>query len=188
MSEIEIYKYPHVTSADLRVVSREQEPWFVAKDVTRLLRLGNMAMALRVLDPREKGVNPIDTPGGTQKMVVINKAGLYRLMMRSDKAEARRFQDWIIYDVLPSYERTGAYMDPAVQGRLESLIGELQARIHELESAPKALPSGNETKRPKARCPQGHNTWGKDQYGGAFWYCSACHHAGNTPFRIFFDK
>lgn len=74
----------------IRVVEQDGELWFVAADVCRVLELDNVAMAVRVLDPDEKGVNTFDTPGGSQQMTVISEPGVYKLLGRSRKPEARR--------------------------------------------------------------------------------------------------
>lgn len=80
---------------DVRVVMTGSEPWFVAKDVCEVLELGNPRQALAThIDEDEKGVQKMDTPGGEQEMSVINESGMYALIMRSNKPEAKRFRKW----------------------------------------------------------------------------------------------
>lgn len=84
-------------------------PWFVAKDVCAVLGIANNRDALTSLDDDEKGVANTDTLGGTQQMAVINEPGLYRLVFKSRKAEAKAFQKWVFTEVLPSIRKRGVY-------------------------------------------------------------------------------
>lgn len=93
----------------IRVVMRNSEPIWVAQDVCAILDLGNTKMALERLDDDEKGVSSIDTPGGKQKMQVVNEPGLYSLILGSRKPEAKAFKRWITHEVIPSIRKTGQY-------------------------------------------------------------------------------
>lgn len=79
----------------------------MAKDVCEVLGLGNVTEALRGLDKDEKGVHIIDTPGGKQEMTIVSESGLYSLIFRSHKPEARAFSKWVRGDVLPTYRQKG---------------------------------------------------------------------------------
>src|SRR5262249_50719296 len=81
--------------------------WFVAKDVCGALGLANTAMAVDGLDEDEKGISRVDTPGGQQDMLAVNEAGLYTLILRSNRPEARRFRRWVTHEVLPSLRKAG---------------------------------------------------------------------------------
>ncbi len=70
------------------------------------------AKTLASIADKHKGVVNFTTPSGIQEMWYVDEAGLYRLIMRSNKDEAERFQDWIAEEVLPSIRRHGAYMTP----------------------------------------------------------------------------
>lgn len=94
----------------VRVVTRDNEPWFVAKDVCDCLELGNSRQALERLDEDEKGVISTDTPGGTQNMSIISEPGLYSLVLSSRKPEAKEFKRWVTHEVLPSIRKNGGYM------------------------------------------------------------------------------
>lgn len=52
----------------------------------------------------------MDTPGGTQSVTIINESGLYSLILRSRKPEAKRFKKWITSEVLPAIRKTGGYI------------------------------------------------------------------------------
>lgn len=94
----------------IRVVKDEQgEPWFVAKDVCTVLGTKTSDLAA-ILDADEKGTDTIGTPGGPQKMSTINEPGLYKLILRSRKPQAKPFQNWVTKVVLPSIRKTGGYI------------------------------------------------------------------------------
>lgn len=96
---------------NVRVILRDGEPWFVAKDVCDALEYSNSRGALADhLDPDEKGVANADTPGGQQQMQVISESGLYALVLRSRKPEARKFAKWVTSEVLPAIRKTGVYV------------------------------------------------------------------------------
>ena len=94
----------------IRVIKDEDGNfWWVAKDVCKALTLENTKWAIKNLDEDEKGVTKVDTPGGEQKVIIINEPGLYALILRSNKPEAKIFKRWITHEVLPSLRKTGGY-------------------------------------------------------------------------------
>ena len=93
----------------VRVVDVNGEPWFVARDVCECLELTNTSQTLSYLDDDEKGITTNDTPGGQQEMSIVSEAGLYSLILRSRKPEAKAFKRWITHEVLPSIRRAGSY-------------------------------------------------------------------------------
>lgn len=107
MSGIKIFEAE--AFGQVRVVDVDGEPWFVAKDVCECLELGNPRTSIALLDEDEKGVHTMDTPGGQQEMSIVSEAGLYSLILRSRKPEAKAFKRWITHEVLPSIRRTGQY-------------------------------------------------------------------------------
>ena len=76
----------------IRVVEKDGDPWFVAKDVCDCLEVGNSRDAVATLDEDEKGVATIDTLGGAQEMATISESGLYSLILRYRKPEAKTFK------------------------------------------------------------------------------------------------
>ena len=111
----------HYSDTPVRVVVIDNEPWFVLADLCKVLTIGNgRDVAARLADDM-KGVEPIDTPGGRQQMTVVSEAGMYEVVIRSDKPEAVTFRRWITTDVLPSIRRTGSYQTTpaALPGRKE---------------------------------------------------------------------
>ncbi|MCA0912890.1 BRO family protein [Marinobacter nauticus] len=108
----------------VRTVRLGGEWWFVAADVVNTLQLkGTTGNHYRKLDASEQTkVNRIDlgmTPG--KPMTLISESGLYKLVMRSDKPEAKKFQDWVTRDVLPAIRKDGAY----IMGEEKVASGEL---------------------------------------------------------------
>lgn len=104
-----LFTFPE-TGQRVRVVEGpDGEPWFVARDVCDCLGLGNPRSSLALLDEDEKGVHIVDTLGGPQALSIISEPGLYSLILRSRKPQARAFKRWITHDVLPALRRTGHY-------------------------------------------------------------------------------
>jgi prophage antirepressor-like protein len=102
----------------VRVIKDDADtPWWVAKDVCRVLEHTNHKMAVRGLDEDERGVSkvyPPQRPDGVQ-VITINESGLYTLIIRSNKPEAKTFRRWITHDVLPSIRKTGSYSAPGAE-------------------------------------------------------------------------
>jgi len=86
--------------------------WFVAADVRRVLGLRDATSAIRHLDEDEKGPHIVRTPGGDQELSIISESGLYALILRSRKPEARAFRKWVTAEVLPAIRRHGFYALP----------------------------------------------------------------------------
>lgn len=96
------------------VVDGEGNPWFVARDVCKALAIAHAASALRSLDPDEKGVHSMHTPGGAQEVSVVSESGMYTLMLRCRDAVKpgtvpHRFRKWVTGEVLPTLRKTGHY-------------------------------------------------------------------------------
>ena len=101
----------------VRVVMKGTEPWWVAKDIADILDFRDAANAIRLLDEDEKGTQKVSTPGGEQEMSIISESGLYTLLMRSNKPEAKRFRKWVTSEVLPTIRRHGMYATEAAAQR-----------------------------------------------------------------------
>lgn len=84
--------------------------WFVGKDVARALGYKNPQEAIRYhVDAEDKGVSEFLTPGGKQKLPIINESGLYSLVLSSKLPGAKRFKHWVTSEVLPSIHKHGGY-------------------------------------------------------------------------------
>lgn len=98
----------------VRTLLRDNEPYFVGKDVAEILGYSNPRDALsKHVDSDDKGVAKCDTLGGTQKLTVINESGLYSLILGSKLPTAKKFKHWVTSEVLPTIRKHGAYMTPA---------------------------------------------------------------------------
>lgn len=93
----------------VRALIKNNEPWIVAKDITENLGLPRPSQSTRYLDADEKGMCLVNTPSGKQKMVIVSEAGLYSLIFKSRKPEAKAFKHWVTHEVLPSIRKTGSY-------------------------------------------------------------------------------
>ncbi|UFE50050.1 Bro-N domain-containing protein (plasmid) [Pseudosulfitobacter pseudonitzschiae] len=97
-----------------RVIDHNGEPWFVLAEVCKKLGIVNTGDAASSLDEDERmtiGITDSQkgTRGGARQMTIINESGLYSLVLRSRKPEAKRFKKWITSEVLPSIRKTGSY-------------------------------------------------------------------------------
>lgn len=113
-------------AAAVRVVGSADAPWFVAKDVCAVLDLERTDSALRGLEDDEKGAHIVSTLGGPQELSTVNESGLYALIFRSRKEQARVFRRWVTSEVLPQIRKTGAYAPARVAlppGRIEIFHG-----------------------------------------------------------------
>lgn len=154
-TEIQTFNF---NSATLRTLTDENgDPWFVAKDVCNILGLENSRKATADLDLDEKNTVTIsDGIAGNPNKTIISEPGLYRLVMKSRKPEAKEFQRWVTHEVLPSIRKHGIYAtettidkilaDPDYGIRLLTDLKEERAKrieaenqIKELEPKAKAL-------------------------------------------------
>jgi len=108
----EITKFENIFQADgkpLRWKIIDDSLWFVAADVCKGLDLTNVSAAVSRLENYEKGIIPVNTIKGEQKVLFVNEAGLYSLVLSSRKKEAKEFKKWVTTEVLPSIRKTGRY-------------------------------------------------------------------------------
>lgn len=92
-----------------RTFDVDGDPWFSLADVCAAIDIKNASDAAGRLDDDEKGVVQTDTLGGSQKLRIINESGLWNLVLRSDKPEAKRFKKWVTGTVLPQIRKTGSF-------------------------------------------------------------------------------
>ena len=155
----EIQKFDFKGSSLRTLTDEAGEPWFVAKDVCDILGMSNPSMAVTALDKDEVAqIDPKDYLGSenrsNQAVNIVSEPGLYKLIMRSRKPEAKEFPRWVTHEVLPSIRKTGGYIPTSESDSDEDImaravlvaqktikqknqqIAEQQTRIVELE--PKA--------------------------------------------------
>lgn len=111
MNNLKIYNSDEF--GQIRTVTINNEPWLVGKDVAEALGYERTADAIRQhVEDEDKGVGEIQTPGGIQKMTIINESGLYSLIFGSKLESAKRFKHWVTSEVLPAIRKTGQYTKP----------------------------------------------------------------------------
>ena len=121
------------------IIGHDGEPWFVAKDVCSVLEHSNYRMAVQELDDDEKGVRNVYTPGGMQAMTVISEPGLYALILKSRKKEAKQFSRWVRHDMLPSIRKTGGYFPLETDRKIRALLDERSALRAEIDTLKKFI-------------------------------------------------
>lgn len=129
MNEIQIFNY---NSNEVRTIQRDGEPWFVLRDVCNVLGLGTPARVAERLDPDEVSQTHItDSLGRQQETTIINESGLYNVILRSDKPEAKPFRKWVTSEVLPTIRRHGMYATPDT---VEKMLADPDTTIKLLET------------------------------------------------------
>lgn len=156
MNELQVFRNEEF--GEVRTVSREDGPWFVAADVCRVLEHSNVSVALDRVDEDEKAKLNLGLPGGETNCV--SESGLYELIMGSRKPQAKAFKRWVKHDVLPSIRKHGAYMTPAAIEeallnpdtiiQLATALKNEQARTAALEEKNAHLAVQNNIMAPKA--------------------------------------
>ena len=150
MNDIQIFNYQN---HDVRTVQKDGEPWFVLRDVCQVLGMSNSRMVADRLDQDEVSQTYItDSLGRQQETTIINESGLYNVILRSDKPEAKPFRKWVTSEVLPSIRKHGAYM---TADTIEAAIADpdfsirLLTTLKEERAARKALEEQAEADKPK---------------------------------------
>lgn len=160
MNELRIFNYE---SNQIRTVELNGELWWVAKDICDVFGETNRNRAMQALDDDEKGYTQIDTPGGMQKMAIVNEPGVYHLLfaMQPEKArgvsdeyiqkrmeQLKAFRRWITHQVLPSIRRTGTYsvdkpkvapLQPESAGGVARLITVLRSTMKDNGQPPESI-------------------------------------------------
>lgn len=157
MNELQVFNY---NGNEVRTIQKDGEPWWVLKDVCEVLGLSSPHKVFDRLDEDEKGRNQIPTPGGEQEMTVINESGLYNVILRSDKPEAKPFRKWVTSEVLPSIRKHGAYMtpetleqailNPDMMIKLCTALKDEQDKNKALQAVNSSLTVDNQIMKPKA--------------------------------------
>lgn len=157
MNNLQVFNY---NGNEVRTIQKDGEPWWVLKDVCEVLGLSSPHKVFDRLDEDEKGRNQIPTPGGEQEMTVINESGLYNVILRGDKPEAKPFRKWVTSEVLPSIRKHGAYMtpetleqailNPDMMIKLCTALKDEQDKNKALQAVNSSLTVDNQIMKPKA--------------------------------------
>ncbi len=113
MCKLQIFNYEN---HEVRTTVKDGEIWWVLKDVCKVLKLSNPTTVFSRLDAEERAKFNLGRQGNTN---IVNEPGLYKVILRSDKPEAKKFMNWVTHEVLPAIRRHGAYIS---SGKLEELM------------------------------------------------------------------
>ena len=113
MCKLQIFNYEN---HEVRTTVKDGEIWWVLKDVCNILKIKNVSQLAERLEDDERSMFNIGRQGNTN---IINEPGLYKVILRSDKPEAKNFMNWVTHEVLPAIRRHGAYIS---SGKLEELM------------------------------------------------------------------
>lgn len=105
MNELQVFT--NSKFGDVRVITKNRQPWFVATDICKALDLTNATVSLQRLDDDERSKFNLGRQGEAN---VVNEYGLYSLILCSRKPEAKEFKRWITHEVLPQIRQTGGYI------------------------------------------------------------------------------
>lgn len=129
MNELQTFTY---NSAQVRMVEKNGEPWFVLKDVCEILNIENHKDLPKRLDEDEVGRFELPHPQSSQKtveMLCVSESGLYYVILRSDKPKAKPFRKWVTSEVLPSIRKTGSYSVKPEKPNKALEIKEINAKV-----------------------------------------------------------
>ena len=151
-NNLQVFNY---NNSAVRTVQKNGDPWFVLKDVCSVLGISKYRDTAERLDPDERGSVKVDTLGGAQEMTVISESGLYTVILRSDKPEAKPFRKWVTSEVLPSIRRSGGYIAGQETLSAEELMAQAlmvaQKTLADREARISSLTVENQMLLPKAQ-------------------------------------
>lgn len=108
MNELQIFENSEFGA--IRTVTKDNEPWFVASDIAKVLGYRMASDLARRIDEDDKGTHVMSTQGGEQAMLIINESGFYSAILGSKLESAKRFKHWVTSEVLPSIRKNGGYI------------------------------------------------------------------------------
>ena len=141
MNKLQTFNYKDTS---LQAVEIDGELWWVLKDVCAILGISKHRDVAMRLDEDERGSARLDTLGGRQNVTIINEPGLYNVILRSDKPEAKDFKRWVTHEVLPSIRHAGSYaIQPKTPAELiaaqAQLMVDMERKVEEVASHTLAL-------------------------------------------------
>jgi anti-repressor protein len=131
MNALQEWKF---NGSQVRTVLVNNEPWWVAKDVCDILGLENTSMTIDRLDDEEKLISKLFISGQNRDVLIINESGLYNLIFRSFKPEAKIFRKWVTSEVLPQIRKTGTYsMQTLSRRQIAEMVIEAEKALEEAQ-------------------------------------------------------
>lgn len=123
MKELQVFQYE---GKQVRTVEKDGETWWVLKDVCEVLQIKNPTDVWKRLDEDERARFNLGRQGeGT----IINESGLYHVILRSDKPQAKPFRRWVTKEVLPEIRRKGSYGENRAVAALAEQVGQLAEMV-----------------------------------------------------------
>ncbi len=120
---------------EIRTIIKDNEPWFVAKDISDKLGYAQTSNMMKRIDAEDSISSILD--GMNMKSILINESGLYSAIIGSKLESARRFKHWVTSEVLPSIRKTGSYNKPMTTAEKIHLLAqgneELNERVDKVE-------------------------------------------------------
>lgn len=110
-NKMEVQIFNNEEFGQVRIATKDSEPWFVAKDVCSALDIDDVGRATGRLDDDELTRIKIESGGQRREMIIVNEPGLYSLVLSSRKPEAKKFKRWITHEVIPTIRKTGGYVN-----------------------------------------------------------------------------
>lgn len=127
MKELQVFQYE---GKQVRTVEKDGETWWVLKDVCTILDITHIKDTASRLDIDEVGqTEVIDRLGRKQTVHIINESGLYHVILRSDKPQAKPFRRWVTKEVLPEIRRKGSYGENRAVAALAEQVGQLAEMV-----------------------------------------------------------
>jgi prophage antirepressor-like protein len=106
----ELHKGFNYSGHEVKTIVIDNQPWFVAKDVSDILGFRDPYTATRGLDDDEKLLHTLHVSGQNRDTTVVNESGIYSLILKSNKPESKQFKRWITHEVHPTIRKTGGYI------------------------------------------------------------------------------
>ncbi|WP_040931822.1 phage antirepressor KilAC domain-containing protein, partial [Paenibacillus larvae] len=145
MNQLQVFNF---TGKDVRVIMKDGQPWWLAKDICSVLDHSDVSMAVKRLDEDEKLTQTLFVSGQNRNVWFVNEPGLYSLILTSRKPEAKQFKRWVTHEVLPAIRKTGMYATDELLDNPDFLI-QAATKLKEEREARKLLESQIEQDRPK---------------------------------------
>lgn len=131
---MELQIFSNSEFGEIRTITKDDEPMFCLIDICKALEISNPTMVAQRLDDDERTKLDLGRQGETN---FITESGLYAVILRSDKPNAKKFRKWVTSEVLPSIRKTGSYGKPLTTSEQIRLLAqgntELTERVDKVE-------------------------------------------------------
>lgn len=133
-------------------IEQDGSVWFCLADVCRVLHIKNPRRVAREM-LKQEGVRKAYTltNGGEQEIIIVDEPNLYRVIFRSNKAEARQFQDWVFEEVLPQIRQTGMYQNYTLIDQYNKALLEFEKLSDMASQAGRVLNLAGKRFKPQAK-------------------------------------